>query len=252
MARALARRRAVSVHHRGRNAGVQRERDRRRAQGAARSRCCSGSRARELLAHGLLSGGAGVLRADARTVRLHRRDDRLDHRDPALCRTLRVDHIARDRGRRRPRLPRPVRRDGLARSSPPARCGIGSPADGALGRDIARLLDRAHLVEPHLLLHRRVRRHCGRRAAGARAGRDDLAAAAVLVHDGHRVGADPDGRRILRRAIRRLDHRNPRAHSGGGVRRRYLPRRLRDGAARAARARHSASRRSARSSRACW
>ena len=64
-----------------------------------------------------------------------------------------------------------------------------------------------------LLLRRHLRRHGGRRAAGARAGADDLAAAAVLVHDGRRLGRHPDGRHLLRRAVRRLDHRHPGAHS---------------------------------------
>ncbi len=65
----------------------------------------------------------------------------------------------------------------------------------------------ADLAEPDLLLHRRVRRHGNRGAARARAGADDLAAAAILLHHGRRVRRHPDGRHLLRCAVWRLDHR---------------------------------------------
>ena len=147
--------------------------------------------------------------------------------------------VARHRDRRRRGLSCAVR--DLARRDPARRHIVGTLRLMDLWQAIAlgfsTALTWSNLA---LLLHRRVRRHRGRRAAGARAGRDDLAAAAVLVHDGHRLGADPDGRRVLRRAIWRLDHRDPGAHSGRSLRGRHLPRRLRDGAAgpRGRRARH--------------
>ena len=199
-----------------------------RRERSARARTPS---ATAILAHGLLRRGAAVLRADAGKPRLHRRT------------IVSVAAILRFAERYSWIATLAIAIGAAAACHVLFGFWLGAIlptgtlwervllADGPLAGDRARLLDRAHLVEPRLLLHRRVRRHRGRRAAGPRAGRDDLAAAAVLVHDGHRLGADPDGRHVLRRAVRRLDHRHPGAHSGRSVHGRHLPRRLRDGAA---------------------
>ena len=91
-------------------------------------------------------------------------------------------------------------------------------------------------AEPRLLLHRRLPRHPDRRAARHRPGRDggDAAAADFQPQSGDRH--DHARRHLLRRAVRRLDHRDPGQHSGQVVVGRHHHRRPPDGAAGARRA----------------
>ena len=111
--------------------------------------------------------------------------------------------------------------------------------------NIARRLQcRADAAEHSLLLRRRVSRHARGRAAGHRPGDHGGDAAADLVHAGAGAGDDHARRHLLRRAIRRLDHRDPGQHSGRGLVRRHHHRWPSDGAAgaRRARARHGGDR----------
>ena len=85
-------------------------------------------------------------------------------------------------------------------------------------------------AEPVLLLPRRPARHADRRAAGHRAGRDHRHAAADHLRAGADRGSHHAGRHLLRRAVRRLDHGDPRQSAGRGVLGRDVPRRLPDGA----------------------
>src|SRR5215472_3764951 len=89
---------------------------------------------------------------------------------------------------------------------------------------------RADHPEHRLLLHRRSARHHHRRAARHRSGHDGSHAAADLVHPAAGVGLDPARRHLLRRPVRRLDHRHPGQHPGRGVLGRDHHRRPPDGA----------------------
>ena len=86
-------------------------------------------------------------------------------------------------------------------------------------------------AEPALLLRRRPGRDADRRPARHRAARHDRHAAAADVQRAAGRGPDHAGRHLLRRAIRRLDHRHPGQPAGRDRRRRHLHRRLPDGAA---------------------
>ena len=94
----------------------------------------------------------------------------------------------------------------------------------------ARLRRRAVRPEPPVLPDGRAARHADRRAARHRAGRHHRHAAAGDLHAVADLRADHAGRHLLRRAVRRLDHRDPgqparRVLLGG-----HLPGRLPDGA----------------------
>ena len=139
----------------------------------------------------------------------------------------------------------------LRRPARPAAAGSGRPSErahGHLRQSRARLRRRRHAQEPRLLLRRRVPRHADRRAARHRPGRDGGDAAAADLQPRSRDLDDHARRHLLRRAIWRLDHRDPGQHSGRSPRRsspRSTATRWRAAAAPALR---SASRRSARSS----
>src|SRR5262245_57136166 len=89
---------------------------------------------------------------------------------------------------------------------------------------------RADHPEHRLLLHRRSARHHHRRAAWHRSGHDGGHAVADLVHPAAGVGLDPARRHLLRRSVRRLDHRHPGQHPGRSVLGRDHHRRPPDGA----------------------
>ena len=88
------------------------------------------------------------------------------------------------------------------------------------------------LAEHRLLLHRLLPRHAGRRAARHRPGGDGGDAAAVHLQARAGAGADHARRHLLRRPVRRLDHRDPGQHSRRVVVGRHHPRRPPDGAPR--------------------
>ena len=129
-------------------------------------------------------------------------------------------------------------------------------AHGHARQSCARLPDGDEPVEPALLPDRRVPRHRGRRAARHRPDRHHRDAAADHVRPAAGLGADHAVGHLLRRAVRRLDHRDPDQPAGrirlGGDRARRLP----DGAPGQGRAWRSRPPRSARSSpapsRPCW
>ena len=120
--------------------------------------------------------------------------------------------------------------------------------DGRARQSCARLPDGDEPVESALLPDRGVPRHRGRRAARHRPDRDDRHAAADHLRPAAGLGADHAVRHLLRRAVRRLDHRDPDQPPGrigiGGDR----ARRLQDGAPGQGRAWRSRPPRSARSS----
>ncbi len=135
--------------------------------------------------------------------------------------------------------------------------GRGSPAERLLNRTHThgpapqprhRLRRRVHLHEPAVCLLRLRPRHADRRAAGHRPGRDDRDAAAVDLRARRDAGADHAGRHLLRRAVRRLDHRDPDQRAGRIVLGRDRDRRLPDGAPGPRRRRRSPPPASARSS----
>ena len=125
-------------------------------------------------------------------------------------------------------VPVPVFRNGHAQSE---------RAHGCARQPCAWLPDGDEPVEPAVLPDRRVPRHRGRRAARHRADRHHRDAAADHVRPAAGVGADHAVRHLLRRAVRRLDHRDPDQPAGRVFVGRHRARRLPHGATGQGRAR---------------
>ena len=89
------------------------------------------------------------------------------------------------------------------------RIPVGGFPHGTVHRSRARLRHGAQPVQPALLLHRRAARHGGRRAARPRPGRHHRHAAADHLRPAAGLVPDHAGRHLLRRPVRRLDHRDP-------------------------------------------
>ena len=119
------------------------------------------------------------------------------------------DAADRRRARRRglPRL-RP-----RARRRPARRRAAGGALDGRARPAARRLLDGADAREPALGPARRRARHLRRRPARHRPGDDGGAAAADHLHPGAGQRVHHVRRHLLRRHVRRLDHRDPAQHA---------------------------------------
>ena len=88
-----------------------------------------------------------------------------------------------------------------------------------------------------VLFRRRLHRHAGRRAAGHRSGLGDVAAAAGDARRHAGIRHHHDGRHLLWLHVRRIDHVDPRQHSGRGRVGGDVSRRSRNGEARPRRSR---------------
>ena len=86
---------------------------------------------------------------------------------------------------------------------------VGAGRHGTARQSGPGLRDRAQSLEPALRLRRLPARHRGGRTAGAGAGRHHRHAAAIDLLAAAGLGPDHAGRDLLRRPVRRLDHRDP-------------------------------------------